>query len=505
MEIRKSSGVLLGGMAIAPDAQDTAEAADVSKNSGDVITPRRPSLVPTSDDLVSGAEQADAAVALQPTATLEALPEEHAARPSDVEPQNMTLEALLQRAQNGTALAGLVTELRAGYPRSAVSQIPESDADAAHELEPSIDVDSSSNGADALPRSQADPAEADPPAWLESPSEAEPSNSSDIGRASAPSPSYVPYFRSNLGAMMARAVVPPPLPTIAEIASETDCVAEFPEVADNGSFDSPGGLKEPIEAPDSLAANTGADYVPIAPEGESEAVVEFVRSPVLSIPQLPEIAFGRDDFNARNFERRSHAKGPGSSMVAGIVAAIAVIFGAGFVIGYWLRTVPEAVASTKPQIAQAPHDPIWLDVLQPGPVSPRGQRSDDVSVDAAFKVADTRLHGIDGAADPEEARYWLRVGIAAILSDQRLPWALTQLGTLYARPEATQSDFSKAGAVWEMAAAKKDPVALCFLAALAEGGLGQPADKAAALTLYRQAKEAGGCSGADQAIERLSR
>lgn len=148
---------------------------------------------------------------------------------------------------------------------------------------------------------------------------------------------------------------------------------------------------------------------------------------------------------------------------------------------------------------------VWQDLLRPGPVSPRGSSAADITADQAFTNADTALHGIDGKSNIEEARYWFRVGIEKSLSGGRLPWALTQLGTLYARPQATQSEFAVARSLWELAAAKGDPVALCFLAALEESGLAHSPNKANALKLYREAQSTGACDGADEAVQRLSK
>ncbi|MBS0270425.1 MAG: sel1 repeat family protein [Proteobacteria bacterium] len=192
-------------------------------------------------------------------------------------------------------------------------------------------------------------------------------------------------------------------------------------------------------------------------------------------------------------------------VIAAVIATFAVVFAAGLLFGFAFHGAPNAPVATAISATPTPADLIWPDLLEPGAVSPRGQSSAGVASDQAFKLADARLHGIDGQTDADEARFWLRVGIADALADDRLRWALTQLGTLYARPQASPADFAAARAVWELAAAKKDPVALCFLAKLEEGGPGVPSNKATALRLYKQAKDAGGCPLSDQAIERLSR
>lgn len=196
----------------------------------------------------------------------------------------------------------------------------------------------------------------------------------------------------------------------------------------------------------------------------------------------------------------------------GLIAAFGTMFLAGLLsawVFYSMKNPPVAPPTpvAPPMLSVAPQQPdlVWPDLLATGAVSPRGLTSNGITSDQAFEFADAKLRGIDGPADAEEARYWLRVAVAKALGSERLRWALTQLGTLYARPVASPSDFATARAVWELAAAKRDPVALCFLARLEEGGNGAPPNKALALLLFRQAKETGQCSGSEQAIERLSR
>jgi TPR repeat protein len=189
----------------------------------------------------------------------------------------------------------------------------------------------------------------------------------------------------------------------------------------------------------------------------------------------------------------------------GLIAALSAVFAAGLLSGFAYYSANQAPVATAIAPPAPLPDLVWLDLLGPGAISPRGQSANGVTSDQAFQLADTKLHGIGGPEDADEARYWLRIGIANALADDRLRWALTQLGTLYARPAASPSDFAMARTVWELAAAKKDPVALCFLARLEAGGHGAPPNKAVALKLFQQAKETGQCSDAEQAIERLSR
>ncbi len=189
----------------------------------------------------------------------------------------------------------------------------------------------------------------------------------------------------------------------------------------------------------------------------------------------------------------------------GLIAAFGAAFLAGLLSAYafYATKAPPLMAAAAPLTPSPPL--VWPSLLAPVAISPRGQTSNGITSDQAFELADAKLRGIGGPPDAEEAQYWLRVGVAEALGGERLSWALTQLGTLYAKPAASPSDFATARAVWELAAAKQDPVALCFLARLEERGHGGAPNKALALQLFQQAKETGQCNGSEQAIERLSR
>lgn len=187
-----------------------------------------------------------------------------------------------------------------------------------------------------------------------------------------------------------------------------------------------------------------------------------------------------------------------------LIAAFGTAFVTGFLSAYEVYSGKLLPAATTAIISQG-QDLVWPDLLAAGAVSPRGQSSVGVSPDQAFQIADAKLNGIGTPTDDEEARYWLRAGIAGSMTNDRLRWALTQLGTLYARPSAPPTELAIARSVWELAAAQKDPVALCFLARLEEGVSGAEPNKAAALKLFKQAQAAGSCRGSEQAIERLSR
>ncbi len=193
---------------------------------------------------------------------------------------------------------------------------------------------------------------------------------------------------------------------------------------------------------------------------------------------------------------------------AGLIAAFGATFFAGILVAWALFAANLMPGMPKPTIivqTQAPQAPVWPDLLSPGNISPRGQNSAGVTADQAFQIADSKLHGVGPPPDQEEAQYWLRVGISQALSGDRLRWALTQLGTFYVRPAASPADLVVARSLWELASAQKDPVALCVLARLQASGPDSQENRAIALRLFEQAKAAGHCGGAEQAIERLSR
>jgi Sel1 repeat len=147
--------------------------------------------------------------------------------------------------------------------------------------------------------------------------------------------------------------------------------------------------------------------------------------------------------------------------------------------------------------------PIFGDAFKAGPVSPRGRAASSVDLDTALKLAEANLLGIGQQADRVEARYWLAKSLDYAVGDNRMVWALTQLGSLYAKPESNQPDYVTARALWSIAAGQGDPISMCFLAKLHENGLGTPVDTKAALVLYERALSNGGCSDAQAGLQRL--
>lgn len=312
-------------------------------------------------------------------------------------------------------------------------------------------------------------------------------------------------FKSSLAMQMSRSDVS--LPVAADIEHEPDdrksLENEVVEVAPHAN------------ATDASEAQSDDDAVSVASEviepaaparvDSEEADMTVVRSmpplpPVIDFDPLPRVLSVSEI-------RQSGSTAKNNVILLALVGAVALAF-VSFGLGVMLvRQSPQETPSHAETAATGTLSVplVWQDLLRPGPLSPRGSAAADISADQAFTKADTALHGIDGKSDTEEARYWFRVGIEKSLSGGRLPWALTQLGTLYARPQATQSEFAVARSLWELAAAKGDPVALCFLAALEESGLAHGPNKANALKLYREAQSTGACDGADMAILRLSK
>jgi hypothetical protein len=266
-----------------------------------------------------------------------------------------------------------------------------------------------------------------------------------------------------------------------------------------------------VRAVDSISSTPPDDNIPAAQQ----------TAPILTMPHRGSLksmqhvsAFNGDELQVRTSKRddvipampqiSATPKFPmqrTGAWAISLLAALVVGAGAGYVLHGTQSAPPMKQVDVKPAASEL----VWLDVLAHGETSPRGQSAANVGADDALKIADAKLHGLEGTSDTEEARFWLRVGLADILSDKRLPWALMQLGTLYAQPPSGVPAFSTARTLWDLAAAKHYPIALCFLAAMEERGLASAPSKARALSLYRQAKAAGGCEAADQAIERLSR
>lgn len=120
----------------------------------------------------------------------------------------------------------------------------------------------------------------------------------------------------------------------------------------------------------------------------------------------------------------------------------------------------------------------------------------------SLTLAEHFLHQ-SGGHDRQEAAYWLKHALQWALPDQSLTWALTQLGSMLATADVGGTDYSKARAVWQVAASLGDPIATCFLARTYEFGLGAEKNIDVARRLYGHALTLGGCPGLAETISRV--
>ena len=138
------------------------------------------------------------------------------------------------------------------------------------------------------------------------------------------------------------------------------------------------------------------------------------------------------------------------------------------------------------------------------PRSPLGRSSVGIMREDALMFADRYLRGVTGLSRHRlEAAYWLKHALSATLKDPSLTWALTQLGSVLAAPEAGLPDYRGASTVWQVSASLGDPIAYCFLARMHEHGLGVEKDPDTARRLYSHALSSGGCPGLMQSLSRL--
>lgn len=144
-----------------------------------------------------------------------------------------------------------------------------------------------------------------------------------------------------------------------------------------------------------------------------------------------------------------------------------------------------------PQVRSGEAGRSIYDVIVAGPRSPRGVPGDGVSPAKAIQTAHTLLHGPTADRDPEEAIYWLKRYLGGTAGAEHSRIALTQLGSAYAEPGRGERDFASARLAWELASALGDPVAMCFLGAMHEHGLGVSQAEAAASVWYERAAAAG--------------
>ncbi len=122
----------------------------------------------------------------------------------------------------------------------------------------------------------------------------------------------------------------------------------------------------------------------------------------------------------------------------------------------------------------------------------------------ALERANNLLGSMKTPADRLEVAFWLRNALSRSLSEPRLVWAITQLGTAYATKDKTNKpNYDAARLLWRWATDAGDAQAACFLGRLHERGLGVPQNSKLALKNYGRARSLGGCPGLDQAILRV--
>ncbi|MFY0612975.1 MAG: sel1 repeat family protein [Hyphomicrobiaceae bacterium] len=145
-------------------------------------------------------------------------------------------------------------------------------------------------------------------------------------------------------------------------------------------------------------------------------------------------------------------------------------------------------------------------IFDVGPTSPFGVDAAKMTRKQALDRANDLLATAQTPQEREEAAYWLRKALSHRLSEPRLVWALTQLGTAYASTDETNKpNYAAAHLLWGWAADAGDAQAACFLGRLYERGLGVMTDPGIARTQYERAQRLGGCPGLDQALLRVGK
>jgi Sel1 repeat len=279
---------------------------------------------------------------------------------------------------------------------------------------------------------------------------------------------------------------------------------------------------------EAAAADTAARAVPVAkaaavavsPEQGQLARLLPLRRPVA--PQLDHLSLASDKgqlarLSPQDTKSVAIVVAPGDAAVrpsrsawrgfaAGLATMGLLAAGLGFFMpgGLGRDAVGTTVAGIAgEQIPVANLDRLFKDLANTAVKSPRNKSAVNVDAATALSLADHSLRGTRTAAEMEEAEFWLKRAISASVGGSEVGWALTQLGTIYAQSDHPQHNYSKAQALWQLAAAQGDPVAHCFLGALYEHGLGVPPNRRLARDHFLAADAANACKSAKDAAVRL--
>lgn len=270
-----------------------------------------------------------------------------------------------------------------------------------------------------------------------------------------------------------------------------------------------GALSELKRDIDKLRYEQAAVHVPSTGEQQLYAMLAELRHDIgtlqgqtapLSPRPAPRAAAA--DFGAAPRQASAEAMAQQRNMLAVLAAAVLMI-GLPLVYLSWKNMSSSAQFNAPAPIASASSKAIGsslYDALAVGDLSPKG-------VDARGTVPASALARATGAErNSDEAAFWLKRYISGPMGDDRVRRALTQLGSIYAEPAGQAApDYEKARALWEMASAAGDPIAMCFLGQLYENGLGVTLSRPAAGTWYERARTAGGCPGIEDMIARTKK
>jgi hypothetical protein len=257
------------------------------------------------------------------------------------------------------------------------------------------------------------------------------------------------------------------------------------------------------------AAREGASAVtavtPAAVAAEAAAPVAVAPQKTIQIANAIKTTQASDSLTTRTTRAPAAVKRPETSETTSRFAAVspAVAFSAGAllsllavaVLGMALRGSPPAGRAPAPS-SQPTATASLADVLTVGTVSPRGRSAEGVDLETLLDLADFNLH--NDISDLEEAKFWLRRALREAVGNERLTWAMTQLGRTYARSEAAsrEQDLATARLLWSLSGGIGDHVANCFLHMVYDRGIGVPRDAAVAIR-YQDAARAGGACQPD--------